>query len=150
MNQSESAKQDYKLLVEKASPGSKIMANSLRAFLFGGAICVIGQIFMNALLALNFTRDDASLLAACILVVIAVLLTSVGLYSKLGKIAGAGSIVPITGFANAITAPAIEYKKEGLVLGVGAKMFVIAGPVIVYGAMASVLVGIVYYFLGGR
>jgi len=147
VNQSESAKQDYALMVEQASPGSKVAKNCLRAFLVGGAICLVGQIFKNALLALGMANDDASLVTACILVVIAVLLTGVGLYSKLGKVAGAGSIVPITGFANAITAPAIEYKKEGLVLGVGAKMFVIAGPVIVYGAMASVLVGLFHYFL---
>ncbi|MCL2499247.1 MAG: stage V sporulation protein AC [Defluviitaleaceae bacterium] len=134
-------------MVEQASPGSKVAKNCLRAFLVGGAICLVGQIFKNALLALGMANDDASLVTACILVVIAVLLTGVGLYSKLGKVAGAGSIVPITGFANAITAPAIEYKKEGLVLGVGAKMFVIAGPVIVYGAMASVLVGLFHYFL---
>ncbi|MCL2204810.1 MAG: SpoVA/SpoVAEb family sporulation membrane protein [Defluviitaleaceae bacterium] len=147
INQSESAKQGYALLVEQASPGSKLAANSLRAFFVGGTICAVGQIFKNALLAVGMTQDNASLVAACILIVLAVLLTVVGLYSKLGKIAGAGSIVPITGFANAIASPAIEYKKEGLVLGVGAKMFLIAGPVIVYGAMASVLVGIVYYFL---
>lgn len=147
MNQSESAKQDYALMVELASPGSKVFMNCLRAFLVGGSICVVGQIFTNAMLAAGLTQENAALVSACILVVIAVLLTGAGLYSKLGKHAGAGSIVPITGFANAITAPAIEYKKEGLVLGVGAKMFVIAGPVIVYGAMASVLVGIFYYFL---
>jgi len=147
MNQSEVAKQEYALLVEQASPGSKVAGNCLRAFLVGGGICVVGQIFKNALLALGMANDDASLVTACILVVIAVLLTSVGLYSKIGKFAGAGSIVPITGFANAITAPAIEYKKEGLVLGVGAKMFVIAGPVIVYGAMASVLVGLFHFFM---
>jgi stage V sporulation protein AC len=147
MDISENAKKDYALMVEQASPGSKVVRNCLRAFLVGGAICVVGQIFINALLAIGLGQEDSALLAGSILIVIAVLFTGVGLYSKLGKIAGAGSIVPITGFANSITAPAIEYKKEGLVLGVGAKMFVIAGPVIVYGAMASVVVGLFYYFV---
>lgn len=140
-------KTEYAALVEVTSPGSKVMRNCLRAFLIGGTICVIGQLFKNALLSLGLAQDNASLLTACILIVISVMLTSAGLYSKLGKFAGAGSIVPITGFANAVTAPAIEYKKEGLILGVGAKMFVIAGPVIVYGTLASVVVGLIYYFV---
>ena len=140
-------KKRYDEMVKEASPASKVWVNSLKAFLVGGAICAIGQIIHNILMAQNMSRDDAVLVTAGILIVAAVLLTVLGLYNKLGKHAGAGSVVPITGFANAITAPAIEYKKEGLVLGIGAKMFVIAGPVIVYGAMASVLVGLVYYFV---
>jgi len=142
-------KTDYANLVKQYSPGSKIAQNCARAFVVGGMICVVGQLIMNALLAANFTRDDASLLMACALIVLAIIFTATGSYSKLGKFAGAGSIVPITGFANAITAPAIEYKKEGLVMGVGAKLFIIAGPVLVYGAMASVVVGIFYYLIGG-
>ena len=147
MNTTETAKKNYAHLVEQASPGSKVATNCLRAFLVGGTICAIGQIIKNALLAMHVQEANASLLVASILIILAILFTVTGLYSKLGKVAGAGSIVPITGFANAIAAPAIEYKKEGLVLGVGAKMFVIAGPVIVYGTMASVLVGIIYYFV---
>ena len=144
------SKTEYASMVERYSPGSKVMQNCLRAFFVGGTICLVGQVFKNALLALGVEMTDAGLLTACILVVIAVLLTLSGMYSDLGKFAGAGSIVPITGFANAIAAPAIEYRQEGLVLGVGAKMFVIAGPVIVYGTMASVLVGLLHYFIGGR
>ena len=141
-------KQQYAQMVKEVSPGSKVALNCLRAFFVGGTICLIGQLIKNALLSAQVAAADAALLSGAILIVIAVLLTGAGLYSRLGKFAGAGSVVPITGFANAITAPAIEYKKEGLVLGVGAKMFLIAGPVIVYGTMASVLVGLLYYFLG--
>ncbi|MCL2364849.1 MAG: stage V sporulation protein AC [Defluviitaleaceae bacterium] len=142
-------KSDYTNLVKQYSPGSKIAQNCLRAFVVGGAICVVGQLIMNVLLAGGMVRDDASLLTACALIIIAIVLTAMGTYSKIGKFAGAGSAVPITGFANAITAPAIEYKKEGLVMGVGAKLFIVAGPVLVYGAMASVVVGIFYYLFGG-
>ena len=140
-------KKRYDEMVKAASPPSTVGVNCLKAFLVGGAICAVGQVIYNILAAQNLSRDDASLITAGILIVTAVLLTTLGLYNKLGKHAGAGSVVPITGFANAIAAPAIEYKKEGLVLGIGAKMFVIAGPVIVYGAMASVVVGLIYYFL---
>jgi len=142
-------KTDYANLVKQYSPGSKVARNCARAFVVGGAICVVGQLIMNALLAAGVVRDDASLLMACALIVLAIVFTATGSYSKLGKFAGAGSIVPITGFANAITAPAIEYKKEGFIMGVGAKLFIIAGPVLVYGAMASVVVGIFYYLFGG-
>ena len=140
-------KKQYDEMVKAASPGSTVGVNCLKAFLVGGSICAIGQVIHNILMAQNFSRDDAGLITAGILIITAVLLTALGLYNKLGKHAGAGSVVPITGFANAIAAPAIEYKKEGLVLGIGAKMFVIAGPVLVYGAMASVVVGLVYYFV---
>jgi len=147
MTQTEQNKKLYGEMVKAASPGSTVASNCLKAFLFGGSICAIGQIIQNILLRAGLERDDAGLVTATILIVAAILLTALGLYSKLGKHAGAGSVVPITGFANAITAPAIEHKKEGLVLGVGAKMFVIAGPVIVYGLIASVVVGLVYYFV---
>jgi len=140
-------KKRYEKMVKAASPGSAVGINCLKAFLVGGSICAIGQVIYNILEAQNFSRDDAGLITAGILIIMAVLLTALGLYNKLGKHAGAGSVVPITGFANAIAAPAIEYKKEGLVLGIGAKMFVIAGPVIVYGTMASVVVGLIYYFV---
>ena len=140
-------KKRYDDMVKAVSPPSTVGINCLKSFLVGGTICGIGQILHNILIAQGLSRDDTGLIVAVILIVTAVLLTVLGLYNKLGKHAGAGSIVPITGFANAIAAPAIEYKKEGLVLGVGAKMFVIAGPVIVYGTLASVIVGLVYYFV---
>ena len=146
LNQSESAKKRYDEMVKDASPGSKVSINCLKAFVVGGTICVIGELIHSGLISRGLIREDAGIVTAGILIAAAVLLTALGLYSKLGKFAGAGSVVPITGFANAIAAPAIEHKKEGLVLGIGAKMFVIAGPVIVYGTMASVIVGLFYYF----
>jgi len=148
MKQTAQDKLIYSEMVKEASPSSTTFLNCVKAFLVGGIICVIGEIlhgiFMNTM---GMTRDNAGLVTASTLIVIAVLLTSLRLYCKLGAFAGAGSIVPITGFANAITAPAIEHRKEGLVLGVGAKMFIIAGPVIVYGTITSVLVGLIYYFV---
>ena len=142
----EQGKQAYSKMVKAASPKSTVVANCINAFLVGGTICAIAQIIQNILLHYGIVREDASLITASILIVSAVLLTALGLYGKLGKHAGAGSIVAITGFANAIASPAIEHKKEGLVLGVGAKMFIIAGPVIVYGLATSVVVGLIYYF----
>ena len=147
MTSTASDKKRYDEMVKAVSPPSTVGINCLKAFLVGGTICAIGEIIHSILLAQNLSRDDAGLIMAGILIVAAILLTTLGLYNKLGKHAGAGSIVPITGFANAIAAPAMEYKQEGLVLGVGAKMFVIAGPVLVYGTMASVVVGLVYYFV---
>ena len=147
MNPTEQNKQIYNEMVKAASPPSTTAANCIKAFLVGGAICAFAQIIQNILLRAGLVRDDASTVTASILITLTVLLTLLGLYNRLGKFAGAGSIVPITGFANAIAAPAIEHKSEGLVLGVGAKMFVIAGPVIVYGLATSVVVGLVYYFV---
>ncbi|MCL2217180.1 MAG: stage V sporulation protein AC [Defluviitaleaceae bacterium] len=147
MEQTEANKQVYNEMVKVASPGSAVVTNSLKAFFVGGVICAIGQTIHNWLMSAGLAREDSGTITAAILVVLAILLTALGLYEKLGKFAGAGSIVPITGFANAIAAPAIEHKKEGLVVGVGAKMFLIAGPVIVYGTLTSVAVGLVYYFV---
>jgi stage V sporulation protein AC len=147
MRETESEKKRYGEMVKAASPGGKVIYNCVRAFLVGGMICALGQVVTDMLTA-NMALNEARLLTAEILIVAAILLTGLGWYDNIAKHAGAGSIVPITGFANAIAAPAIEHKKEGLILGVGAKMFVIAGPVIVYGTMASVLVGLIYYFLG--
>jgi len=149
MNQTELDKQIYGEMVKAASPPSSTALNCAKAFAVGGTICAIGQISYNILGSLGVARDDAGLITAVMLIFAAALLTALGLYGKLGNFAGAGSIVPITGFANAIAAPAIEHKKEGLVTGVGAKMFIIAGPVLVYGTMTSVLVGLVYYFTRG-
>ena len=148
MQATEQEKQLYAEMVKQASPGSRVFVNCARAFVVGGAICVIAQLIKNFLLSRGLNTDDASLLTAAALIIGAILLTALGLYSKLGKFAGAGSIVPITGFANAMAAPAIEFKKEGMILGLGAKMFVLAGPVIVYGTLTSVVVGLIYYFWG--
>jgi len=147
MNPTEENKKLYDEMVKAASPNTTTVTNCIKAFLVGGAICAFAQIIQDILLRTGLIREDASLVTASILITLAVLLTALGAYNKLGKFAGAGSTVPITGFANAIAAPAIEHKNEGLVLGVGAKMFIIAGPVIVYGLATSVVVGLIYYFV---
>lgn len=136
----------YDEMVKAGSPPSSVWLNSAKAFFVGGAICAVGQVLYNVFERLGFEKEDAGLFVAGTLIIAAVFLTALRVYDRLGKFAGAGTIVPITGFANAIAAPAIEHKKEGLVLGVGAKMFIIAGPVIVYGTLATVVVGLIYYF----
>lgn len=146
MDQTQSGKKKYQELVNTVSPNSRLLANSVKAFVVGGLICDLGQLIQNTLTGMNVSKDDAGMYTSIILIFISVLLTGLGLYGKLGKFAGAGSVVPITGFANSVAAPAIEFKREGYVLGVGAKMFVIAGPVILYGTLASIVVGIFYYF----
>jgi stage V sporulation protein AC len=140
------SKQEYSEMVKANMPKSAVLLNCLRAFLVGGGICAAAQVFYNFLEGAGVSKENAGLLVASSLIFLAILLTALRVYDKIGSFAGAGSIVPITGFANAIAAPAIEHKKEGFVLGVGAKMFVIAGPVIVYGTVTSVIVGLIYYF----
>jgi len=148
MKQTAESKVTYGEMVKEASPPSATTMNCARAFLVGGFICVIGELLHGFFEGnLGMSKENAGLMMACTLIVVAVLLTVLRLYSKIAEFAGAGTIVPITGFANAITAPAIEHRKEGLVLGVGAKMFVIAGPVLVYGTVTSVIVGLIYYFV---
>ena len=147
MEQTDQDKKLYQELVKEASPDSHMLANCVRAFIGGGAICVIGQLTKNFFLAQQMGEDNARLATIVVLVAASILLTGLGWYDKLSEHIGAGAAVPITGFANAIAAPAIEYKKEGFILGLGAKMFIIAGPVILYGTLASVLVGLIYYFI---
>lgn len=139
--------QQYQKMVEKASPNSHIVTDCIKAFIIGGIICCLGQFITNVLANYGFSQDESSIYTSVILIGIASLLTGFGIYPKLGKFAGAGSIVPITGFSNSVTAPAIEFKKEGFILGVGAKIFTIAGPVILYGTITSMIVGIIYYFV---
>lgn len=138
-------KAKYKKMVENVSPGSNLILDCFNAFWTGGLICVIGEFITNFFLKLNYDRETACMFCSVILIFLGILLTGFGIYEKIGKIAGAGSIVPITGFANSVAAPALEFKKEGFIFGVGAKMFVIAGPVIVYSTLGSVLIGIFYY-----
>ncbi|MFP4698044.1 MAG: stage V sporulation protein AC [Eubacteriales bacterium] len=137
---------EYNQLVQRMSPKPKLFKNCLWAFFVGGAICTIGQGINNYILSLGQNTEDAAAWTAIILVFLGALFTGLDLYDELGKYAGAGSVVPITGFANSVVSPAIEYKKEGYVFGVGAKIFTIAGPVILYGIFSSVIVGLVYYF----
>ena len=127
------------------APKSPMWRDCLNAFWIGGLICVVGQIFMNCYGAWGLEKQDAGTAASMTLVALSALLTGLSVYDDIAKHAGAGTLVPITGFANAIAAPAVEFKTEGFVLGVGAKMFTIAGPVIVYGLAASVVYGFIYW-----
>ena len=137
---------DYSKLVGELSPKSPLLKDCALAFLVGGLICALGQAFQNLYTAWGLDKTDAGTATSMTLVALSALFTGLSLYDDLAKFAGAGTLVPITGFANAIAAPAVEFKTEGYVLGVGAKMFTIAGPVIVYGVSASVVYGIIYYF----
>ena len=136
---------EYAKLVKELSPPSPIWKDCFNAFWIGGLICVIGQVFINCYTALGLEKTDAGTAASMTLVALSALLTGLSLYDNIAKHAGAGTLVPITGFANAIAAPAVEFKTEGFILGVGAKMFTIAGPVIVYGVSASVVYGLIYW-----
>ena len=135
----------YNALVKEMSPKSPLWKDCRNAFLIGGLICTIGQVFINLYTGLGLEKQEASAAASMTLVVLSAFLTGLSLYDNIAKHAGAGTLVPITGFANSISAPAVEFKTEGFILGVGAKMFTIAGPVIVYGTAASVVYGIIYW-----
>ena len=136
---------EYDKLVKEFSPRSPVWKDCLGAFLIGGAICTLGQALMNWYGRLGAEKQDAGTLASMTLVAIAALLTGIGIFDDIAKHAGAGTLVPITGFANAIAAPAVEFQTEGRILGTAAKMFTIAGPVIVYGVSASVVYGLIYW-----
>lgn len=136
---------EYEKLVGEISPNSPMGRDCLNAFAVGGIICTVGQFFMNYYAKLGLDKDAAGTAASMTLVVISAILTGLSLYDNIAKYAGAGTLVPITGFANSIAAPAVEFKTEGFILGVGAKMFTIAGPVIVYGLAASVAYGLIYW-----
>ena len=136
---------EYEKLVQKAAPKSPIGKDCLNAFWIGGLICMLGQILTNSYGAFGLDKDAASTATSITLVALSALLTGLSLYDNLAKYGGAGTLVPITGFANAIAAPAVEFKTEGFILGVGAKLFTIAGPVIVYGLSASVVYGLIYW-----
>ena len=135
----------YDALIKELSPKSPVMKDCIWAFCVGGAICTLGQIFINWYTVLGLTKQDASGAASMTLVVLAALLTGLSVFDDIAKHAGAGTLVPITGFANAVAAPAVEFQTEGFILGIGAKMFTIAGPVIVYGVSASVVYGLIYW-----
>lgn len=136
---------EYGRLVSEMSPKSPIWRDCLNAFWIGGLICTLGQVFMNWYGSMGMEKTDAGTLASMSLVALSALLTGLSVYDDIAKVAGAGTLVPITGFANSISAPAVEFKTEGFVLGVAAKMFTIAGPVIVYGTVASVVYGVIYW-----
>ncbi len=148
MINSKEEKQKYSDMVDSMAPKSPIFSNCIKAFISGGLICILGQFINNMAQNYGLNSDDASLVTSVVLIFISAVLTGFGLYGKLGKFCGAGTIVPITGFANSMVSPAIEFKKEGMVFGLGAKMFIIAGPVIIYGVLSSIVVGFIYYLLG--
>jgi stage V sporulation protein AC len=140
-------KDEYRKYVDQKSPNSNLLRNIPRAFLVGGLICVIGQFFTNSFKSMGMGKEAVSSLTSIVMIFLGIFFTALNLYDDLGKFAGAGSIVPITGFANSIASPAMEYKSEGLVLGIGARMFLIAGPVLVHGIGASIIAGIIYYLI---
>lgn len=140
-------KEEYKEYVEKRAKKSPILKDTALAFLFGGLICAIGQLFMDLYLHLGIEKQNASTLASISIVFITILFTGLGVFDNIAKVAGAGTFVPISGFANSISSQAIDSKSEGYVLGVGAKIFTIAGPVILYGILSGTIYGVIYYFV---
>lgn len=140
-------KKEYKNLVERKTPSSKLVTNCVKAFLFGGAICTLGQLLNTIYEPLGLGKDMTGGLVSVTLIFLGELLTGLNIYPKIAKHAGAGTIVPITGFANSVASPAIEAKTEGLVMGVGANMFKIAGPVIVYGVFSAFIAGVWYFIV---
>lgn len=140
----------YQEYVDKKSPNSPIFKDCFNAFWVGGIICSIGQIIFSFCLYKGLDETSAGTIVSIVLIALSAFLTGLNIFNKIGKIAGAGSLVPITGFANSIVAPAIEFKSEGYVMGVGSKMFTVAGPVLVYGISTSILVGIIYFILNSQ
>ena len=140
-------KKEYTEYVEKKADKSHIVKDCIVAFIVGGLICIIGETIKEYALNMGLDKKTAGAICSISLIFLGALLTSLKLYQRIGKVAGAGSIVPITGFSNSIVSPAIEYKAEGLVLGIGANMFKVAGPVLVYGIGSSVILGLIYYLI---
>ena len=143
----EREKEKFRKYAERKAPNSNLPKDLLLSFIIGGTICCIGQGIGDILKTIGVSQDNVKILLPCSLIVISNILTVLGLYGKIAKFAGAGTLVPITGFANAVCSVSVDSKAEGYILGVGAKMFTIAGPVILYGTAASVIYGVIYYFL---
>ena len=141
-------KDTYKKFVDAHAPRSPMLKNCLFAFLIGGGICTLGQLLRTLYMEiLSLSLDDASTLTSITLIFCAVLLTGLGWFDKIGKFAGAGTLVPITGFANSVVSPAIDSRAEGMILGVGAKIFIVSGPVLLYGTLAGSVYGVIYYLV---
>ncbi|MCG4579487.1 stage V sporulation protein AC [Clostridium cochlearium] len=140
-------KQKFDTLVKQVQPKKSLLKDCINAFIVGGLICVIGQFFNNYFLSKGISADDVGTYVSIVMIFIGALLTGIGVYDKIANFAGAGTVVPITGFSNSIVSPAMEFKKEGYVFGVASKMFTIAGPVLVYGIGSSWIVGLIYYFI---
>lgn len=135
----------YEEYIKDKIPKPKTLKNCLWAFIVGGIICDIAQFVSNVAKSYGYSQDSVSGITAITMVFLGAFLTGLGIYDRIGRVAGAGSIVPITGFANSIVSPAMEFKREGFVFGVGAKMFTLAGPVLVYGISASIIIGLLYH-----
>ena len=141
-------KQTYRRFADAHAPHSPMAKNCLFAFLSGGTICTLGQLLRTLYQMIpGISDEDAALMTSCTLILIAVVLTALGIFDRIAKFAGAGTLVPITGFANAVVSPAIDSHAEGLVLGVGAKIFTVAGPVLLYGTLAGTVYGVIYAIL---
>lgn len=140
-------KQKYETMANEVTPKSKVFQDCLKAFLVGGLICDVGQLINNIATNYGFPKEQIMSIVPIVMIFLGALLTGTGTYGKLAQFGGAGTVVPITGFSNAVVSPAIEFKKEGFIFGVAAKMFTIAGPVLVYGIGTSVVIGIVYYII---
>lgn len=136
---------DYSKMTDKASPNSPIVLNCIKAFIFGGGICAFAQILTFLLQSMGLNEDEVKLAIPSIIIIITAILTGIGVFDKIARHAGAGTIVPISGFANSVVSPALEFKHEGFVLGTAAQMFSIAGPVLVYGTASSFLYGLILY-----
>ncbi|MEE1199356.1 MAG: stage V sporulation protein AC [Christensenellales bacterium] len=136
---------EYASLVRRMTPHSRHLRGCFRAFWVGGLICAIGQGFNELAVFLNLGETTAPMFTASVIIFLGTTLTGLGVYDRIGKYAGAGSIVPTTGFANSVAAPALEYRREGMIFGIGAKLFSLSGPVLVYGITSSVLVGVIYW-----
>ena len=143
------SQKSYQEYVDKKSPNSPIFKNCFNAFWVGGLICSIGQIIMDICKNNGLDTQISGSIVSIILIGISALLTGLNIFNRIGKFAGAGSLVPITGFANSIVSPAMEYKSEGYIMGVGGKMFTVAGPVLVFGISTSIIVGIIYFIFMG-
>ena len=139
--------QEYQQYVRRQAKPSPIVKDTALAFTVGGAICVLGQAIQNGWSAVGLSQQDAGTATSCTLVFLSALLTGLNLYNKIARFGGAGTLVPITGFANAVVSPAIDFKSEGFVTGMAAKMFTVAGPVIVFGTLASVIYGVILMLL---
>lgn len=139
--------ENYGKYVKEITPKNSIVKDTIKAFFVGGIICIIGQFFTSYYQSLGASEEAAKAYNSITLIFLSVLLTGLGIYQKLAKFGGAGTLVPITGFANSVAAPAVEYKKEGQVFGIGCKIFTIAGPVILYGIFSSWVLGLIYYIL---
>ncbi|HWR62759.1 MAG TPA: stage V sporulation protein AC [Clostridia bacterium] len=138
----------YEKYIKDKMPKPSYLRNCIAAFIVGGLICDVAQFIANTAKSYGYDQQAVSAITATSMVFLGAFLTGIGIYDRIGKFAGAGSIVPITGFANSIVSPAMEFKREGFVFGVGAKMFVLAGPVLVYGISTSIVIGVIYYLLG--